>query len=189
MTKEQLSNRIWITKKARQNAESRLIKTDNIFSFLLVYYSVAFAAFQLFSKFIDMNSVEAHKLDWISTTFSLFILVFSLVVAGYNFKLQAERMKSSYLDLTDLEYQVSFGKPLNEAAAKYSEILKRSDNHLGWDFERIFLLRKIDSNETDLMVISRHAKHVLIFLIVWLMGISMFLLPIFIFLNYLIKYL
>lgn len=187
MDKDKLANRIWFTKKARYNAEARLIKLENRLSFLLAYYSIFFVSIQIFPRFIPQAA--SAQLDWISTTVSLFLLVFSLLIAGHSFKLKAEKMKNCYHELSDIEQKLEKGKDIDEVFEEYNNVLKRYDNHLPHDYYLINLWKKQFEGEGSGGFLIRHAKVLGAGVLYWLIFIFLLTSPIFVMWKYIGPYL
>ncbi|KYG65582.1 hypothetical protein AZI86_00435 [Bdellovibrio bacteriovorus] len=157
------------------NAENRLLRVDFILSYLLVYYSTSLAALQLSPLYFEINN--EGQFNWITTTMSIFVLLFSTIMASSNFKLRADKMKSSYILLTQLEYDLSYGSSASDIASRYTLILDRTDNHSQRDYEKAQLWSKAHPDETVFSTIYRHLKYAGITAAIYIVVIASLAIP------------
>ena len=196
LNREELKDRIWKTKKTRHITEARLLRNDNIINFLIQYYGVAFLCFQLAPKYLQIDN---NPLDWIATSCSIAVMVFSLMIGTQDYKRKAAEAKECYIALQVLE-----GKFSNSAITttdlnkEYAEILQRSDNHKNIDFYLLYPFSKIQNYdaattaykpiETDLQCFYRH---ILILINCWfyLGALALVFIPVIVFNKYILGHL
>lgn len=135
--KEKLTNRIWKTKKARMESETRFNKLDKRNSLLNIYYSVFLLILSLldYTKKINFNE-----------NFSLYILIFSILLIAFSiytgnnrFLQRATEMRLCYTTLSKLEGElyildVSQEKEIQEINIKYQDVLNQFENHETIDY-------------------------------------------------------
>jgi len=121
MEKEKLLNRVWNSKKSRMNAEARLSALSFYSSFFLSYYGVTFLCFQLSSKYFPQSSFIS-QIDWMATSSSLIVMVFSLIVGSQDLKNKSREMRKCYLELAEAEELIE-NDSLQDGHKKYNEIM------------------------------------------------------------------
>lgn len=94
--------KVWVTKKARMNAESRCLVNNNKAIIFLNAYSAALIIISILSIFF-YNEIDSL----ISIILSIFIMAISIILAFMDFKEQANQYKISYLELMKLEEDLS----------------------------------------------------------------------------------
>jgi len=182
MEKNQLLNRVWNSKKSRMNAEARLIALNFYASFFLSYYGVTFLCFQLSSKFFP-QSVFISQIDWMATSSSLVVMVFSIIVGSQDLKNKSRDMKKCYVELSEAEEIIENGS-LDDGYRKYNEIMKKYDNHLVFDYWKINLFKKLNSSESGFDCGLRHTIYFLYKLLSYVVPLTLFLVPIIVFVKY-----
>ncbi|HBD95859.1 MAG: hypothetical protein A2015_13055 [Spirochaetes bacterium GWF1_31_7] len=132
--KEDLLNKIWITKKCRINTAMRLENDNKFFLFLSFYYSVFLIILSIINlyKSGNYNSLTLVILS-ISTTF---------IVLFYNFQNYKERalsMKNVYIELDQIYIELKTIDKSNidkilKISSDYSSVLSSVENHNVYDF-------------------------------------------------------
>ncbi|MED0681608.1 SLATT domain-containing protein [Bacillus sp. 22446] len=147
-------NRIWITKKARMEAEARLNR-NNLFAQLLVnYYTFVVLAFSIWTL-VSQDKV----MSLLTVIASVGLFGVSIFVSSAGFREKALQFKDSYSNLNELEFELnnllrisdSIGiyeliKRLKEYEIQYNNILNKIDNHKDVDYIKVRL--KHQSNIT-----------------------------------------
>ena len=182
LNKENLSHRIWVTKKSRMNAEARYSRIDFFTSFLVAYYSVTFLCFQLAPKYFE-NITNLSQIEWIATTCSIAVLIFSILMGSQGFKEKALRMKDSYNLLVDAELALADNN-IDESKKKYALALNGYDNHWIIDYWKLYLFKKLKNDEGKLHLYYRHFLIIVYFLITPIISISLIIFPIYVFYKY-----
>lgn len=131
-----LSDRIWLTKKCRMESENRLNRYDTISKLLITYYSLFIIILSL-SDII--NCSENFNFSIIS--YSILILILSLIVSSMRFKERALSYKQCYIKLNELLHEATQieEKSQNEEDVfkKYNEILNLTENHSEIDYYKV----------------------------------------------------
>jgi hypothetical protein len=182
MNKEKLGNRIWQTKKSRMNAEARLNRFGFFSSFMVAYYSSTFLCFQLAPKFFE-NIENLSQVEWVATTCSILVLVFSILLSSQGFKEKALRMKQSYHQLSIAETELE-NNNVSQAQEMYHSALKEFDNHWTVDFWKIFIFKKLYPDEGKLHFYYRHILTFAYYVGSFLAIFCFSLFPILVFLKY-----
>nr|WP_256092672.1 SLATT domain-containing protein [Staphylococcus equorum] len=138
-------DKVWITKKARMNAEARYLKYNNRAVIFLNIYSAELIIISILS--LIFNS-ELNSL--ISIFLSIAIMAVSVILASMDFKEQANHHKKSYLELMKIEEELAnleldcSKKNHDEIVNKYIEIkknyikiLESTPNHKDIDYKKV----------------------------------------------------
>ena len=146
------SDNIWWTKKARIEAEKRLLMYSFQSQVLLLWYSFSGVAASIYHL---KNGTSSEEM-WV--IYSVLTLCISVFISGLSFKERAALIKDSYEALNTLYYKVKSveserGEEANKRIAllrdEYSQLMGTSENHTDTDFSKavwleIFILLKID---------------------------------------------
>ncbi|WP_236725797.1 SLATT domain-containing protein [Solemya pervernicosa gill symbiont] len=130
-----LLDSVWWTRKARIQAEKRLLSNAFQAQVLLLWYSFSSAASAIYYlKISEGNSNPALAgIAWV--VFSVLILCVSGFISGLSFKERAGLIKECYETLNIL-YQKSKGPHINaeEISTEYNQILGVCENHTDRDY-------------------------------------------------------
>lgn len=150
---EILSDKIWITRKARIEASERLLRND-FHSHLLINY---YALFVVIISVYDLNDTNVN-LSLLSVISSILLLTTSIFISSKNFKERSNFLKSYYLKLefiqekiksfTDKEKQTRY----LEISEEYNDVLRNSENHLTVDFTKIKLSIPKDKRQNSTQI-------------------------------------
>lgn len=137
--KDKLVTRIWKTKKARMNAEERLLVTNNILQWLMLCYTLLITFLSVFSLI--------QSIDWLNYTIvisSITITVLSIFINSKNYVQRAYEMRINYTKLGELEYELTViddsllsSNILVNLNKKYQELLRGVENHKEEDYSKI----------------------------------------------------
>jgi hypothetical protein len=141
-----MKDNVWWTRKARIQAESRLLKSHQLTQALLLWYSLAsvFVAVTLL-KFSAFSS----NIDLLFTCFSIFILGVTLFSSNAQYVQKADAFKGNYIALQHLYLELNeIDKPTKTHQEKYQDLLHSTENHQQIDDARA-LVETYDSTPAD----------------------------------------
>lgn len=133
-----LSQKIWITRKSRIEAATRLEWNAYWSSFLIPYYSL----FLVIVAAIDFKKGEIDY-SFTSLVASIVILCFSILVSSSRFQERSLALKACYLNLDKLYQDAKFAEQSSNSTAKkklldigesYMEVQSANENHTHCDF-------------------------------------------------------
>lgn len=145
---EELNYKLWSTKGARFTASHRNHTLNKLSSKSIGYLSAYLIIIGIVNLY-DINLLGIKILDnqvgFISTAFSVLILLFSQLESSENFALKSERYHNCSLDISELYNRARFTKnfttnPTNkqnellQVSIEYDTILKKYENHLPIDY-------------------------------------------------------
>ncbi len=135
--KERLERNIWITRKCRINASERLLKSAKFVEFLNVYYSIFVITLSLFSL-IEHND----QFSFASIVLSIALTISIVYANATGLRDRSAALKQNYIDLQGLLDQLFYIEATETErvltiSAKYTELLKLSENHLSIDLYRL----------------------------------------------------
>lgn len=145
---EELNYKLWSTKGARFAASHRNHTLNKLSSKSIGYLSAYLIIIGIVNLY-DINLLGIKILDnqvgFISTAFSVLILLFSQLESSENFALKSERYHNCSLDISELYNRARFTKnfttnPINkqnellQISIEYDTILKKYENHLPIDY-------------------------------------------------------
>lgn len=129
------SDNVWWTRKARIQAEKRLLSNAFQSQILLLWYSfsgVASAVYYLKSDGTSSNP-EVSTIAWL--VFSVLVLCISGFINGLSFKERAALIKESYETLNGLYLKsLSPNSDLPKLGDEYEQILGVCENHTDKDY-------------------------------------------------------
>jgi len=137
------SDSIWWTRKAKIQAEKRLLANAFKAQVILLWYSFsAVAASVYYLKFSTLDN-DMSGTAWV--VYSVLVLCMSGFINGLSFKQRAGLVKECYETLNDIYQRVkSFEKAeaaaepvtstIEELSAEYEQVLGVSENHLTIDY-------------------------------------------------------
>lgn len=126
-----LADNIWWTRKARIQAEKRLL--SNVFQsqVILLWYSFFSVAVSVYYLKNPQNGIET--ISWV--VYSVLVLCISGFINGLSFKERAVLVKECYESLSSIMHQAS--KPyadISKLATEYEVKLNACENHTDKDF-------------------------------------------------------
>lgn len=138
-----LSDTIWWTKKARIQAEKRLLFNDFLAQIILLWYS----AFTVCISILELKSPATNSYFAVTmVSLSVLILCASLFVGNRNFKERAMLLKICYEQLSEVECKcLGLNPNLNELSTEYKNILSVSENHKENDFKNALISEYLNS--------------------------------------------
>ena len=136
-----LSDKIWITRKARINAERRLDRLHLITQVLMIYYSF----FLVIISFLNLRKrVLNQGVEDLIFIASLAVLITSIFLSSQRFKTRAMQMRNCYTRLDKLYLKVKTSESsngqseesLDVLSSEYAEVLEGVENHTSFDYLR-----------------------------------------------------
>lgn len=130
-----LSDKIWITRKARIFTEERLLGYSNLSQFLMTLYSLALVSLSIW----NLQSNDA-KLNVVSAFASIVVLVLSVHITSQKYAERAIAMRNCYIKLDELYSKVKRAEKsennemLQNLEAEYTGLLINIENHSEYDF-------------------------------------------------------
>ena len=140
-----IEDKIWITSKARIQAEKRLISTSFHSRMILLWYSFCAAGVAIYNLSADdVGEVQEAVL----VIYSVLILAASSFVQGSRLGERAENMKQCYVKLQYLLRNVEL-KNIDKATAsvEYTEVLQSYENHKLSDYYAARCIAYLTSKE------------------------------------------
>lgn len=135
------ADNIWLTSKARMQAETRY-KTYSLTSHLLLsYYALLMVVYSIFSDSITTSLSLAQ----INIALSTAIFGVSLIVYGFKFGQTAQLHRECYLRLQRL---IALVDDEHELKVQYHEIIAGYPNHSAKDYDDLIIDRTFMKNES-----------------------------------------
>lgn len=141
---EELKHKIWSTKGARFNADTRLkslSKLSNICISILSVYLIIFGLLSVY-KIYNPGAKSENLFAFTLTAISIFLLLFSLFENSQNYLIKAKEFHNCSLDLADLYNELQNFKTYRKEAddsekmefcsslqIRYQNVLRKYDNH------------------------------------------------------------
>lgn len=133
------NNKVWMTKKARMEAEARCYKNQFHLNLLIIIYTTAILSLSVWSL---VNS--SPNISLLTTCSSIALLVFTLFFNSMRLNERTIHYRLSYLDLTRIEDKLDnilWIKDENEKHCQFQDIkkeyystLEKTDNHTDYDY-------------------------------------------------------
>ncbi len=142
-----LSDTIWWTKKARIQAEKRLLFNDFSSQVILLWYS----AFTVCVSILEIKSPSSNGYFAVTmVSLSVLILCASLFIGNRNFKERAMLLKVCYEQLSEVESK-SYNKDahISDLSIEYKNILSVSENHTDVDFKSALVSEYLNSSDPE----------------------------------------
>lgn len=179
-----LSNRIWWTRKARIEAEQRLLRISFHANLLLFYYS-AFSVGTSVYYFKFAPKSEYINFVWI--LFSILIFCIQCFSSGFQLNRRAGLLKECYEALGNLDQKCRNANEyeLIQIGKDFTLLLRSCENHQSLDYYRaIFNEKWISGGEIDKkltigmysLILISFLSRILVLAILYLLPFSLFLL-------------
>ncbi|MBV6512650.1 MAG: hypothetical protein FMNOHCHN_02159 [Ignavibacteriaceae bacterium] len=133
-----LSEKIWLTRKCRIQASTRLERFDLNSKIIINYYSLFIVILSLYSL------VKPDPAMGISlTSASILVLVASLFITSRNFKERSISHKQCYIKLDELMHKVKDSEENNKVGSlstltrSYASVLNLTENHSEYDYLKV----------------------------------------------------
>lgn len=142
-----LSDKIWITRKARIYAERRLQKKAIFSQILMIVYSAVLVFFSIANIYYSFK-----MFDMLPIFASMSILLASVFLASQRYTERALAMRNCYIHLDELFSKVKRAEEIQNTEllknfeTEYSNILVNVENHTDYDYLCIrYMLRNNDN--------------------------------------------
>jgi SMODS and SLOG-associating 2TM effector domain family 5 len=167
--KNLINNRVWVTKKARMEAEARMNRNNFFMTLLVNYYTFIVLAFSIWTLVSENNNMSL-----LTVIASVGLFGISIFVSAVGYREKALQFKESYLSLNELEFDLKYllrNENLEESLVindlklyekKYNEILTKSENHNDLDFTKVLIKHDMKINSMDLLYYYIHRSAILI---------------------------
>lgn len=130
-----LSNAAWWTRKARMQAEKRLLSNAAHSQILLLWYSFASVAASIFYLNFATRPTDQNIAGITWVVFSVLVLCISGFINGLSFKERAARIKEGYEMLKTFYHKANQdGVDLSQLSSEYEQILGLCENHTDRDY-------------------------------------------------------
>ena len=129
------SDNVWWTRKARIQAEKRLLSNSFQSQLLLLWYSFFGVAVSIFYLKVDPTNGQDDlaSISWI--VYSVLVLSISGFIAGLSFKERASLIKESYETLNTFYHKANEDKAdIGKISAEYEQIMGLCENHTDYDY-------------------------------------------------------
>lgn len=149
MTKEEFSNKLWITYKARFNAHSRLLKQESFSTMITSFLSLFVIAFNILQIMPMVLKINQSTTTFYTITVSIFILAISLMNYSSTRRHDAERfhicaleIKGLYEEFSAIQHEMTNDNYVSYIQ-KYNSIEKKYEiNHSKYDSEQVLIERE-----------------------------------------------
>ncbi len=127
------SDNIWWTRKAKIQAEKRLLANAFQAQVILLWYSFSGVAVSVYYLKFDTGNGDIAGTAWV--LYSVLVLCMSGFINGLSFKERAALIKESYETLNDVYQRTKLsGANIAELSKEYEQILGVCENHLDSDY-------------------------------------------------------
>ncbi len=131
-----LSDKIWVTRKARIYAEKRLNNKAVTSQTLMTFYSVLLLSLSIW----NITYSEHQQVNIILVFSSLAVLISSILLASQKFTERSIAMRNCYIKLDELYWKVKRAEEAQNADAirqfesEYAAVLLNIENHTDYDY-------------------------------------------------------
>lgn len=135
MTMNELSNKIWITRKSRIYTEKRLLHNEKISYILMIWYSL----FLVFLSIWNLNK-NNYSINIFLLSASIAVLVSSVFLYSQRFSERAMQIRQCYIKLDELASRAMRAEENKDIALlenihnEYSAVLLNVENHIDYDY-------------------------------------------------------
>lgn len=145
-----LSDRMWITRKARINMEKRLLLDLRIYTYLIPWYSILLIAVSVLPSAVNTTIKNS-----ISVMGSIIVLVASLLLSQRDYRQECRLIKEQYIKIVKLIHDAIAAEANNESTDaienEYCLLLQSTENHSEYDYKKVVieckLRKKANPNE------------------------------------------
>ena len=151
-----LSDKVWVTRKARIIAEKRLVDTNNLANILVIWYSIFLVAFSIWNLLYPDDTVNILLVNG-----SIAVLVATVALTSQKYSERSLALRYCYLKLDNLYFKIKNAeqnnddKLLHDLESQYIDTIQHVENHSDFDYLRLrFELR--NNTDTTLPKFTRH---------------------------------
>lgn len=145
-----LEGNIWWTRKARIQAEKRLLANEFQSQIFLLWYAFFGVAVSIFYLQKGASDSEASIADVSWVVYSVLVLCMSGFISSLSYKDRATSMKRSYESLHVIYQRLKEdGSNDNKKLMldQYDQIMKMSENHVDYDYYRALCIEHLANTE------------------------------------------
>ncbi|PGE15001.1 hypothetical protein COM64_23090 [Bacillus toyonensis] len=154
--KNLMDNRVWVTKKARMEAEARMNQNHLFTQLLINYYTFIVLAFSI-GTLVSQDT----KMSLLTVNASVGLFGLSIFIGAMGYREKALQYKESYLSLNELEFNLKYLlrnekqekdtiiEELKGYEKKYTEVLTKSENHKDIDYIKVLIKHDMKVSTTD----------------------------------------
>lgn len=145
--KQQLDDKLWITRKSRINASERLLKTANFINFINVYYSIFLILLSLIS--ISPFADKSGLLSYVSLAGSITLTISIIYASSLGYKRRSTALKQNYIALQGLMDRLKFTNDTDKEGIQviqqeYNDLLNNVENHKNIDYLDLLRTRTVE---------------------------------------------
>lgn len=159
-----LEDKIWFTRKARIQAEKRLLSNAKHSQLLMLWYSFCGVVVSIINIAVPDDSIFSSaimpEVAWVS--FAVLTLCMSVFISALSFKERAQLIKECYEALNSLQHRAKKAeeledqKKIEDCYTEYERILGLCENHKDIDFYQSKIIDSLVANKNgDLHVSSQ----------------------------------
>lgn len=144
--KQQLDNKLWITRKSRINASERLLKSASFIDFINVYYSIFLIILSLISisPFCNDNGLTSY----VGLAGSISLTISIIYATSLKYRERSAALKQNYIALQNLLDRLSLtsdgdDNEIRSIQAEYTELLSAVENHTHIDYLNLLRTGKV----------------------------------------------
>ncbi|MGS2751026.1 SLATT domain-containing protein [Bacillus zanthoxyli] len=154
--KSLMDNRVWVTKKARMEAEARMNQNHLFTQLLINYYTFIVLAFSI-GTLVSQDT----KMSLLTVNASVGLFGLSIFIGAMGYREKALQYKESYLSLNELEFNLKYLlrnekqekdtiiEELKGYEKKYTEVLTKSENHKDIDYIKVLIKHDMKVSTRD----------------------------------------
>ncbi|HOO72501.1 MAG TPA: SLATT domain-containing protein [Spirochaetota bacterium] len=153
---DDLLQRMWVTRGARYNAYRRLKKKHDL-SIATIAFLSSYALIINSIKFVNFVQMKPHQDNYISfftMVISVFILVLSLIDSSKDYKMNADKLYISAMEIENLYNELK--KVRNSAVSE--RVLERSINTISNAYSKILGLYQVTHELIDYYLMFNHKR-------------------------------
>ena len=147
--KENLKNKIWITRKCWINASERLLRFGKFIDFINIYYSL----FLIFLSLISISPYAANSkiLSYVSLAGSVGLTISIVYATSLRCKQRSEEFKRNYIALQKLLCILNYATgDISKIENKYHALLSNVENHKNIDYLNVVRIGQDKNNPMTL---------------------------------------
>lgn len=175
-----ISQKIWITRKARIEAATRLERNDLLSQIYINYYSVFIVALSIWDLYKTDTNLSIHLVIG-----ALLVLCTSIFISARNFKERALNTKNCYIKLDELyrkaeqlENRSSNVRKSDwkQLEADYEQLLLLSENHSIFDY--LSFKHKLSKHDTEFKLSRLDIVYLFAYRIMkFIIAVGLFIIP------------
>lgn len=166
------SDNIWWTRKAKIQAEKRLLKSAFHAQVILLWYSFFSVVIAIYHLEFSSSESDVSGIAWVS--YSVLVLVISGFINGLSFKERASLIKECYEALNQIYHKAKKDEDSEDIKKEYDQIIGVCENHTDRDFYHALVETYFVENNREKL--SKTPTKYIFFMSAWYRIIRFFLL-------------